>query len=92
MPKCLSRRVEMILIKRKHLLKESEHFIFQKGKAGGREGGRWRKGNTRDSEHRKYPGAAGVGCYHADMQRVQPFAAAGHPYPLLMGKTSHPKT
>lgn len=80
MPKRLSRRVEIILIKMKHLLKEAEHLISPKGKAGwggGQEG--QREGNTQllperagANEQAKGTRLAAVGCCRAGVQRASP--------------------
>lgn len=92
-PKRLSRRVEIILIKMKHLLKEAEHLIFPKGKAGvggGQEG--QREGNPQLLPERAVPvgrkraqggllwDAAMLGC-----RQLNPLAAGGQLHPFLMG-------
>ena len=80
MPKRLSRRAEIILIKLKHLPKEAEHLIFPKGKAGVGEGWRGRErvthscfqkeGNTGASKQEKGTGLAAAGCCRAGVQRA----------------------
>lgn len=95
-PKRLSRRAEIILIKMKHLPKEAEHLIFPKGKVGVGEGWRGRErvthscfqkeGNTQAPVSRKRAqgrllrDAAMLGC-----RELNPLAADGQPHPLLMG-------
>ena len=97
-PKRLSRRVEIILIKMKHLLKEAEHLISPKGKAGQGEGGRGRDRVTHSCFQKKQVpvsrqraqgwllwDAAVLGC-----RELHPLAADGHPHPFLMGTVPPP--
>ena len=99
MPKRLSRRVEIILTKMKHLLKEAEHLIFPKGKAGVGEGRRGRERATHSCFQKEQCQWAGKGhraglLWDAAMlgcRELNPLAAGGQPQPFLMG-TVPPQT